>query len=169
MVPPAPDARTFGAITPIRTKSLPATVSVAGKRDFQAREKSAKTSPEPQIRGLRDRVVLQEPRQLRAFANTFRNSPQTVNCVVGPGDIAPAALSMACVSNIARGCFEPQRLLGALSKRSGWCHHNASSQPARELPQNLSHASVTAPQGSDNAGRLMLIHKASSTVLLGAG
>src|SRR5437588_12142020 len=82
MCPSDTDARTFGAITPHRTKSLPATVSVAGKRDFQAREKSAKTSPEPQIRGLRDRVVLQEPRQLRVFATTFRNSPQTVNCVV---------------------------------------------------------------------------------------
>jgi len=152
-----------------RTESLPTTVSVAGKRDFQHGEKCANTSPKPPISGLRDQTVVQKARQSGAFATTYRNSPQTVNCVVGPGDIAPAALSMACVSNIARGCFEPQRLLGALSKRSGWCHHNASSQPARELPQNLSHASVTAPQGSDNAGRLMLIHKASSTVLLGAG
>ena len=31
------------------------------------------------------------------------------------------------------------------------------------------HASVPAPQGPDNAGGLMLIHKARSTVLLGAG
>src|SRR5438067_4881375 len=103
MVPPAPDARTFGAITPIRTKSLPATVSVAGKRDFQAREKSAKTSPEPQIRGLRDRVVLQEPRQLRAFATTFRNSPQTVNCVVADAvPIEPVSLHLGQMQGDSR-------------------------------------------------------------------
>jgi hypothetical protein len=39
-------------------------------------------SPEPQIGGLRDRMVVQKYRQLPAFVTTGRNSPQTVNCVV---------------------------------------------------------------------------------------
>ncbi len=34
------------------------------------------------ISGLRDQAVEQEARQFGAFANTARNSPQTVNCVV---------------------------------------------------------------------------------------
>jgi site-specific DNA recombinase len=43
----------LGAIAlPIRTESLPTAVSVAGKRYFEARESSAKTSPRPQIKGL---------------------------------------------------------------------------------------------------------------------
>jgi hypothetical protein len=40
------------------------------------------------INGLRDQAVEQEARQFGAFANTARNSPQTVNCVVGPGEVA---------------------------------------------------------------------------------
>ena len=89
--------------------------------------------------------------------------------MVGPGDIAPAALSMACVSNIARGRFEPQRLLGALSKGSG----GVTTMPHRSrrasfLKTYRMHRSWRR-KGSDNAGGLMLIHKARSTVLLGAG
>jgi hypothetical protein len=45
-------------------------------------EKSANTLPEPQISGLRDQAVVQEARQFGAFANTYRKSLQTVNCVV---------------------------------------------------------------------------------------
>jgi hypothetical protein len=63
--------------------------SVAGKRVFQGGEKSANTSPEPPISGLRDQAVIQEARQLAAFATTCRNSPQTVNCVVGSGGLEP--------------------------------------------------------------------------------
>jgi hypothetical protein len=63
MVPPAPDAWASGAIAPIRTESLPTAVSVAGKPDFPSGEKSANTSPEPRISGLRDQAAVQEPRQ----------------------------------------------------------------------------------------------------------
>ena len=48
-------------------------------------------------------------------ANSLKNNEHKMR-MVGPGDIAPAVTSMACVSNIARGRFEPQRLFRALSK-----------------------------------------------------
>jgi hypothetical protein len=60
----------FGKITArlsIRTESPSATISVAGKRDFQGGEKNANTSPEPQISGLRDEAVVQKPRRFGAF------------------------------------------------------------------------------------------------------
>ena len=41
------------------------------------------------ISGLRDQAVEQEARQFGAFANTARNSPQTVNCVVGLAGLEP--------------------------------------------------------------------------------
>jgi hypothetical protein len=51
--------------------------------DLRDGEKSVSTSPEPQISGLRDQAVEQEARQFGAFATSYGNSPQTVNCVVG--------------------------------------------------------------------------------------
>src|SRR5262245_66591234 len=94
MVPPAPDAWASGPIAPIRTESLPTAVSVAGKRDFRGGEKCADTSPDPQISGLRDQAVVQEPRQFEAFATSYGNSPQTVNCVVVvAGTIEPVSIS----------------------------------------------------------------------------
>jgi hypothetical protein len=57
----------------IRTESPSATVSVAGKRDFQGGEKSANTSPEPQISGLRDEAVVQKPRRFGAFRTPAGN------------------------------------------------------------------------------------------------
>ena len=59
--------------SPFRTESLSATVSVAGKRDFQGGEKSANTSPEPQISGLRDEAVVQKPRRFGAFRTPAGN------------------------------------------------------------------------------------------------
>ena len=50
--------------------------TVAGKRDFLAREKYTNTSPDPRIGGLRDQAVVQEARQFGAFLNHYRKSPQ---------------------------------------------------------------------------------------------
>jgi hypothetical protein len=57
-----------------------------------------------------------DPRQFEAFRTPSGNLTVAHDCVVGPGDIAPAVTSMACVSNIAHGRFEPQRIFRALSK-----------------------------------------------------
>src|SRR5262245_53157507 len=48
-------------------------VSVAGKRDFQGGEKIANTSPEAQIRGLRDEAVVQKPRRFGALRTPAGN------------------------------------------------------------------------------------------------
>src|SRR6516162_11340380 len=73
----------------MRTESLPTAVSVAGKRDFLAREKYASTSPEPRISGLRDQAVAQEARQFGAFLKHYRKSPQPPECVVGLAGLKP--------------------------------------------------------------------------------
>src|SRR4029453_5204183 len=51
---------------PFEPRLCRAVVSVSGKRDFQGGEKSPHRSPEPQINGLRDQVVVQKPRQIGA-------------------------------------------------------------------------------------------------------
>ena len=63
----------FRPSSPIRTESLPTAVSVAGKRDFLAREKCANTSPEPRISGLRDQAVVQKPANSGPSSTTIGN------------------------------------------------------------------------------------------------
>src|ERR1700686_5930281 len=59
MVPPAPRARPSSSIIPrIRTDSLRTKVSVAGKRNFQGRDKEAETASKVQGRRCRDKVSL---------------------------------------------------------------------------------------------------------------
>src|ERR1700688_3944416 len=62
MVPPAPRARPSSSIIPrIRTGSLRTKVSVAGKRNFQGRDKEAETASKVQGRRRRDKISLNKP------------------------------------------------------------------------------------------------------------
>jgi hypothetical protein len=74
MVPPAPDARASGAIgSPIRTESLPTAVSVAGKPNFQAREKSANSSPNHRSAVSETKRSYNKPANSGPFSTTTGN------------------------------------------------------------------------------------------------
>ena len=86
MVAPAPDARPYRAVTRHSNRSLPPTVSVAGKRDFEARDKRAKTASRATDRRLRDRSARTKTPPIAApFATACRKSPQTARLRGGPG------------------------------------------------------------------------------------
>jgi len=73
MVPPAPDARTSGALA---LHSNPVSVGDGlrcRETGFPGRRKIANTSPEAQISGLRDEAVVQKPRRFGAFRTPAGN------------------------------------------------------------------------------------------------
>src|SRR6516165_4666478 len=70
---------------------------------------------------------------------TKRRTPRRIGNMVGPGDIALAVTSMACVSNITHGRFELQRLFRSVSKRR-----------ARRVP----HGIEAGPRNSDATGSI---------------
>jgi hypothetical protein len=86
MVSAAPDCRTSCAVTCIRTASLPPAVSVSGKRDFEAREKSRQRPPHEGPNVSRGHAVASTP-PIRAYSRVSRKSLQTLSCVVGPGGL----------------------------------------------------------------------------------
>ena len=69
MVSAAAASRTSCAVACIRTASLPPAVSVSGKRNFRAREKSGPTASALQTQGLQSRVVANTPANSGLFAS----------------------------------------------------------------------------------------------------
>jgi len=91
-----PVARIASAVAPHSNRSPTMTVSVAGQRDFQAREKSARTSPDHTINGLRDQTLAEEPRQSGPFARLQDISAN--GGLRGGGCPQPRAVATPCLN-----------------------------------------------------------------------
>ena len=95
----APWAKELPSPTSHSNRSLRTEVSVAGKRNFQGRDKEAETALEIQGRRCRDKISLGNSAKFGANRRVPENLPLERECVVGSGGLEPPTKRL-CASGL---------------------------------------------------------------------